>query len=62
MDNYVFQDNLRCPSGVSYMLENRELVNISQLSKARSKACIQLHTHFRDTLESLTIENLTLLY
>jgi uncharacterized circularly permuted ATP-grasp superfamily protein len=22
---YVLEDNLRCPSGVSYMLENREI-------------------------------------
>jgi uncharacterized circularly permuted ATP-grasp superfamily protein len=23
---YVLEDNLRCPSGVSYMLENREIL------------------------------------
>jgi uncharacterized circularly permuted ATP-grasp superfamily protein len=25
---YVLEDNLRCPSGVSYMLENREIKRI----------------------------------
>jgi uncharacterized circularly permuted ATP-grasp superfamily protein len=26
MDNITLEDNLRCPSGVSYMLENREIL------------------------------------
>jgi uncharacterized circularly permuted ATP-grasp superfamily protein len=32
---YVLEDNLRCPSGVSYMLENREILKrtFPELSK-----------------------------
>lgn len=54
---YVLEDNLRCPSGVSYMLENREI-----LKRTFPEVFEQLHvkpvynyTHIlRDTLESLT--------
>ncbi len=54
---YVLEDNLRCPSGVSYMLENREI-----LKRTFPELFEQLHVrrvydyshHLRDTLESLT--------
>ncbi|MEZ6087482.1 MAG: circularly permuted type 2 ATP-grasp protein [Pirellulaceae bacterium] len=34
---YVLEDNLRCPSGVSYVLENREIMkDFPQLEECRS--------------------------
>ena len=54
---YVLEDNLRCPSGVSYMLENREI-----LKRTFPEIFENLHVrpvydyshHLRDMMESLT--------
>lgn len=54
---YVLEDNLRCPSGVSYMLENREILKRTfpeSFEKLDVKP-VYNYTHIlRDTLESLT--------
>lgn len=53
----VLEDNLRCPSGVSYMLENREILKrtFPELFEQLRVRPVQNYTHaLRDMLESLT--------
>lgn len=62
---YVLEDNLRCPSGVSYMLENREILKRTLpeiFEKLSVRPVGDYSHHLRDTLESLVpeIENPTL--
>ena len=54
---YVLEDNLRCPSGVSYMLENREILKrtFPELFERLHVKPVYDYTHtLRDTLEYLT--------
>ena len=54
---YVLEDNLRCPSGVSYMLENREILKktFPELFENIGVKPVHNYTHtLRDTLEYLT--------
>lgn len=54
---YVLEDNLRCPSGVSYMLENREILKrtFPELFEKLKVRPIHNYAHYlRDMLESLT--------
>ncbi|MEO6182357.1 MAG: circularly permuted type 2 ATP-grasp protein [Verrucomicrobiota bacterium] len=59
---YVLEDNLRCPSGVSYVLENRHLMKslfpeVFAASKIRPVSNYPLR--LRDVLEYLPTENVT---
>jgi len=54
---YVLEDNLRCPSGVSYMLENREILKRTfpeVFEKLHVKPVYNYSHHLRDMLESLS--------
>lgn len=54
---YVLEDNLRCPSGVSYMLENREILKRTfpeLFEKLNVRPVYNYSHHLRDMLESLT--------
>ena len=54
---YVLEDNLRCPSGVSYMLENREILKrtFPELFEKMHVRPVHDYSHYlRDMLESLT--------
>ncbi len=54
---YVLEDNLRCPSGVSYMLENREILKRSfpEIFEHLKVRPVNNYVHnLRDMLESLT--------
>jgi len=54
---YVLEDNLRCPSGVSYMLENREILKrtFPELFEKLKVRPVSDYSHgLRDMLESLT--------
>lgn len=54
---YVLEDNLRCPSGVSYMLENREILKrtFPELFEKLHVRPVLDYTHsLRDMLESMT--------
>jgi uncharacterized circularly permuted ATP-grasp superfamily protein len=54
---YVLEDNLRCPSGVSYMLENREILKRTFpeiFEKLHVKPVYDYSHHLRDMMESLT--------
>lgn len=54
---YVLEDNLRCPSGVSYMLENREILKrtFPELFEKLHVRPVYNYSHeLRDMLESLT--------
>jgi len=54
---YVLEDNLRCPSGVSYMLENREILKrtFPELFESLKVRTVYNYPHYlRDTLESLS--------
>ncbi|MBT2162808.1 circularly permuted type 2 ATP-grasp protein [Zobellia barbeyronii] len=54
---YVLEDNLRCPSGVSYMLENREILKrtFPELFEQLGVKPVYDYTHtLRDTLEYLS--------
>ena len=54
---YVLEDNLRCPSGVSYMLENREILKRTfpeVFEKINVRPVHNYTHHLRDMLESLT--------
>ncbi|MGS0528044.1 circularly permuted type 2 ATP-grasp protein [Zobellia nedashkovskayae] len=56
---YVLEDNLRCPSGVSYMLENREILKrtFPELFDQLGVKPVYDYTHtLRDTLEYLSDE------
>jgi uncharacterized circularly permuted ATP-grasp superfamily protein len=63
---YVLEDNLRCPSGVSYMLENREILKrtFPELFKKLGVKPVYNYTHIlRDTLNPLQkLKSLLLLY
>ncbi|MGB5430764.1 circularly permuted type 2 ATP-grasp protein, partial [Eudoraea sp.] len=57
---YVLEDNLRCPSGVSYMLENREILKRTfpeVFEKLKVRPIHDYTHHLRDMLESLTRES-----
>lgn len=54
---YVLEDNLRCPSGVSYMLENREILKrtFPELFEKLNVRPVYDYTHnLRDMLESMS--------
>jgi len=54
---HVLEDNLRCPSGVSYMLENREILKrtFPELFEQLNVRPVYNYTHhLRDMLESLS--------
>ena len=54
---YVLEDNLRCPSGVSYMLENREILKrtFPEIFEKLNVRPVYDYTHYlRDMLESLS--------
>lgn len=54
---FVLEDNLRCPSGVSYMLENREILKrtFPELFEKLNVRPVYDYSHnLRDMLESLT--------
>ncbi len=54
---FVLEDNLRCPSGVSYMLENREILKRTfpeLFEKLRVRPVYNYSHDLRDMLESLT--------
>jgi len=53
----VLEDNLRCPSGVSYMLENREILKRTfpeLFEKLKVRPVLNYSHDLRDMLESLT--------
>ncbi|MCB1160454.1 MAG: circularly permuted type 2 ATP-grasp protein, partial [Leptospiraceae bacterium] len=53
---YVLEDNLRCPSGVSYMLENREILKrtFPELFEKLNVRPVYNYTHYlKDMLQSL---------
>lgn len=53
---YVLEDNLRCPSGVSYMLENREILKRTfpeLFEKLKVRTIYNYAHHLRDMMESL---------
>lgn len=53
----VLEDNLRCPSGVSYMLENREILKRTfpeLFERLKVRPINNYSHHLRDMLESLT--------
>lgn len=59
-DFYVLEDNLRCPSGVSYMLENREILKRTfpeVFEKLKVRPVHNYSHHLRDMLESLTTQS-----
>lgn len=61
-DFYVLEDNLRCPSGVSYMLENREILKRTfpeVFEKLKVRPVHNYTHHLRDMLESLTTAGAT---
>jgi uncharacterized circularly permuted ATP-grasp superfamily protein len=54
---YVLEDNLRCPSGVSYMLENREILKRTfpeVFEKLKVRPVNNYAHNLRDMLESLS--------
>lgn len=54
---YVLEDNLRCPSGVSYMLENREILKRTfpeLFEKLKVRPVLNYAHYLRDMMESLT--------
>ncbi len=54
---YVLEDNLRCPSGVSYLLENREILKRifpKIFEKLQVRAVYDYSHHLRDMLESFS--------
>lgn len=56
---YVLEDNLRCPSGVSYMLENREILKRTfpeLFERLKVRPVLNYCHSLRKTLESLTKE------
>ncbi|MBI5692438.1 MAG: circularly permuted type 2 ATP-grasp protein [Verrucomicrobia bacterium] len=59
---YVLEDNLRCPSGVSYVLENRSLMKKlfpEVFSAARVRPVSQYPHKLRDLLEYLAPDSVT---
>ncbi|MCA9262245.1 MAG: circularly permuted type 2 ATP-grasp protein [Planctomycetales bacterium] len=58
---YVLEDNLRCPSGVSYVLQNRMVMKRSFPSifaQARIRPVVDYSSHLYDTLAYLAPEHL----
>ena len=58
---YVLEDNLRCPSGISYVLENRRVMKSSfpeLFGKMRIKPVDDYPSHLLDTLLNLAPPNL----
>ncbi len=56
---YVLEDNLRCPSGVSYVLQNRQVMKRSFpqiFSETKVRPVIDYPIHLYDTLQSLAPE------
>ena len=56
---YVLEDNLRCPSGVSYVLQNRQVMKRSfpqVFSETKVRPVIDYPIHLYDTLQSLAPE------
>lgn len=54
---YVLEDNLRCPSGVSYMLENREILKRTYpelFEKLKVRPVLNYPHYLREMMESLT--------
>ena len=59
---YVLEDNLRCPSGVSYVLENRHLMKSlfpEVFAASRIRAVSNYPTRLRDMLEYLAPDTVT---
>lgn len=57
---YVLEDNLRCPSGVSYMLENREILKrtFPELFEKLKVRPVNTYAHnLRDMMESLSTQS-----
>ncbi len=57
---YVLEDNLRCPSGVSYVLENRQVMKRTfpqVFEAARVRPVIDYPSHLLRTLEDLVPES-----
>jgi uncharacterized circularly permuted ATP-grasp superfamily protein len=57
---HVLEDNLRCPSGVSYMIENREILKrtFPEIFEKLNVRPVTNYTHLlRDMLESLSPRN-----
>lgn len=58
---YVLEDNLRCPSGVSYVLQNRNLMKRTfpqVFAASRIRPVDEYASHLRDTLEYLAPEGI----
>lgn len=56
---YVLEDNLRCPSGVSYVLQNRQVMKRSfpqVFSETKVRPVIDYPIHLYETLKSLAPE------
>ena len=59
---YVLEDNLRCPSGVSYVLENRHLMKSlfpEVFSQSKIRPVSNYPIHLRDMLEFLSPDGVT---
>jgi uncharacterized circularly permuted ATP-grasp superfamily protein len=59
---YVLEDNLRCPSGVSYVLQNRRLMKglfPKILSQSRVRPVSNYPSHLRNMLEFLAGDEIT---
>lgn len=59
---YVLEDNLRCPSGVSYVLQNRMVMKRSFpeiFSEARVRPVVDYSSHLYDTLSYLAPEQVS---
>src|SRR5204862_5672101 len=57
---YVLEDNLRCPSGVSYVLENRQIMKSlfpQVFAECRIRPVSGYTSRLRDVLEHLAPEN-----
>lgn len=57
---YVLEDNLRCPSGVSYVLENRQVMKTlfpRLFASSRIRAVSNYPLKLRDMLESIAPDN-----
>src|SRR6266566_5047786 len=60
---YVLEDNLRCPSGVSYVLENRQVMKSlfpAIFATAKIRPVASYPSRLRDMLEFLAPEHVTL--
>ncbi|MBK5102710.1 MAG: circularly permuted type 2 ATP-grasp protein [Burkholderiales bacterium] len=60
--HYVLEDNLRCPSGVSYVLENRQVLKRTfpfAFEASRVRAVDNYPTHLLETLQFLAPDHLS---